>query len=609
MKDLSAFLRRARFAKWWPQTILLLALDAVCATFGKALPSFDASSYAAGIILSAATFYWLGRVLEALPRAAAFGAAALAGISTGLLLAANALLFSEFQQFLTPHMLRFVANDPRYLVDYAVTYLPGRWGIATLAFGILLAVPWTLPGPTPAPRGWRALVLYLGLPAGIFGGFFSIRIATKAHHADALTTSVISAIRYQRQEWATRKLRLTVREPLAATAKPPAFDVLFVINESWDKQAVPGLGGNPAAAPLLAARLTRPGAFLFRRGLANATATDVSVPSIVSGVGPEELPERLEAMPLLWDWAKAAGMTTLLVSAQRLNWNGLEDFLRTPGLDRFVSAPEIGTKIVNDLGVDDLTAAEAYCREVRGAPKGRSLLSVYNSNALHAPYQRTSDLLQDQPRFERDFDEAVAVLDQTLDRVTRCAEERGPVVVVMTGDHGHGFLRGIPRLYSYYPDSVGVPILILLPLEVGAANPAWQAALAGNVALPAANIDLVPTLIDLVGAASPGQNAKIAASLQGRALTRPLPEARPIVALNTNDFKKIDQEGFGVYIGSRYLVVASGKAPILVDDVEDPEAKSNLWDTAPGPVKEPFLAVIERSFYLKRIYQHERTAP
>ena len=315
-------------------------------------------------------------------------------------------------------------------------------------------------------------------------------------------------------------------------------------------------------------------------------------------------------MPLIWDWAKAAGMTTLLVSAQRLNWNGLEDFLRTPGLDRFVSAPEIGTRIVNDLGVDDLTAAVAYCREVRAAPQDRPLFSVYNSNALHDPYQRTSDLLEDQPRFERAFDEAVAILDQTLDRVTRCAEERGRrLVVLMTGDHGHGFIHGIPRLYSYFPDAVGVPIVILVAPEVLAANPRWQVALAANVALPATNIDLVPTLVDLVGAATSGKNRNLADSLQGRALTRPLPEGRPIVALNTNDFKKIDQEGFGVYIGSRYLVVQSGKVPILVDGVADPEAKSNLWDTAPASVKEPFHAVIDRSFYLKRIYQHERPAP
>ena len=80
------------------------------------------------------------------------------------------------------------------------------------------------------------------------------------------------------------------------------------------------------------------------------------MPSIVTGVGPFESNKKLHDLPFLWDWAKSAGMHTLYVTSQRYTWQNFQDFMFTPGPDNWITALELNSPIVNDLGVDDLIA-------------------------------------------------------------------------------------------------------------------------------------------------------------------------------------------------------------------------------------------------------------
>lgn len=589
----------AKFSRWMAPFALLLLLDARCLSDATGLARFDAVAYGAGVALSLLSCVWIAVLILTLPRLAALPVAAALAVAFSLVLASNAVLFHHFRQFTTPYMLRFIVDDPRYLGDYAATFGRGPWGALVVALSVGLCALW-LKGPRMPRATSRRVVFLLFAPLVVGFGHYGNLVRANGRHLDALSSTITATIKFRRQDWSSRRLHGFPRTQLAARSRDVP-DVLLVVNESWDRRTVAALGGKPGASPLLAARLQRPGSFLFRYGLANSTATDVSVPSILSGVGPEEDARQLEEMPLAWDWAKAAGMATLFVSSQRLTWNRLDEFLRTPGLDRFVTGPEIGGPVVNDLGIDDLEAAEAYCRAAREAPDGAPLFSVFNSNALHQPFQRSSAKLRGAGEVAGPFDTAVRILDQALDTVVGCAESRRrPVVVVMTGDHGLSLERGVPRLYSFFPDAVGVPFLVSLPPELGAAQPAWAEALGRNRERNVSNLDVVPTIVEVLGGPGPGNEATFA-RLQGRSLLQDVAADRPIVALNTNDFKKIDYEGFGVYIDSRFLVVSAATPTTLEDRAGGP----NLWPAATEADKAPFLAVIRARFHLNRIYQHE----
>ena len=62
---------------------------------------------------------------------------------------------------------------------------------------------------------------------------------------------------------------------------------------------------------------TRNSFVVFHHAFSNSSATDVSMPSILTGVAPFESGHKLHEMPFLWDWGHAAGMRTWALSSFR----------------------------------------------------------------------------------------------------------------------------------------------------------------------------------------------------------------------------------------------------------------------------------------------------
>ena len=118
------------------------------------------------------------------------------------------------------------------------------------------------------------------------------------------------------------------------------------------------------------------------------------------------------------------------------------------------------------------------------------------------------------------YDEEIAFFDQELQRLLdrlRAQNRLAETLVVITSDHGEEFLEhgNIKHCRSAYQSLVGTPLILKLPASLTAGN-----ALAGGrrLDLLAQNLDIVPTVVDLLGLAPPGS------SFEGRSLAPALSE-------------------------------------------------------------------------------------
>ena len=278
----------------------------------------------------------------------------------------------------------------------------------------------------------------------------------------------VGAYQLFRNESFSQNLYRAKRLPLVSSKLKAALNIVVIINESWDKLYVPFYTGQnyKAIYPFLNNLVRQKGVFVFQHAFSNSSATDVSVPSIISGVGSHERNIKLHTLPLLWDLAHAAGMKTAYISSQRASWNGMKTFMNSPGPDFFFSADEIPSPIVNDLGIDDLEAVKKVQDVLSKLKKEDNFLLVYNTNALHAPFQNNSISLHAADFGDRRKN-ANYIVDQTIQKIFEYFRDSGRLestLFVITADHGLG--RGISngsRIFSYYDEFINIPFVVCLP--------------------------------------------------------------------------------------------------------------------------------------------------
>lgn len=121
----------------------------------------------------------------------------------------------------------------------------------------------------------------------------------------------------------------------------------------------------------------------FENAVTNSNATDVSIPSIVTGSGTHEGFEKLHAMPFLFDLAKARGYKTALITSSVMRWAGFEQFFAGALIDYLYAAEVSGQPLANDLAIDDAFAFKKLTDHITQATE--DIFIVFYVNALHPP--------------------------------------------------------------------------------------------------------------------------------------------------------------------------------------------------------------------------------
>lgn len=395
---------------------------------------------------------------------------------------------------LYPHLpIGWNEATPAVLMQYVRDYV----SMASIAIAAAVLALIALPVLAFGERNALLSIATLGAFLPVFVVITSVR-SDGSHIRDWSSLTFEPPFDWQRLYKADRRTALVTDDVPAYL--PPT--IVLVIMESAG-HTLPSSDGNMP----LHDRLMELGGgadwVVFDNAVTNSNATNISIPSILTGAGSHESIDRLHTLPFVMDLAAARGYFTAFITASTLNWASFQVFFAAAHIDEQVSSETMGHPFINDLAADDFFAFDA-AETILERP-GRIFLTLY-SMSLHKPFQETSrfdipEALTD--RLSRAIyiqEQGMAQLFDALRRANRLAD----ALIVIVGDHGEiytarpggGASSTRPRLHSFRNGVLSPLFLMKLPRRL---PPEMVAAARLNGSRLIAGVDIAPTLAHLLG--------------------------------------------------------------------------------------------------------------
>jgi len=578
---------------------------------GHSNTAYDPALYAAGVVLSWLGVRWclelLGRVESALLRILA---TVVPAVTAASVMVGSGYLFRFFGEYFTGGGVLFVVSEPAYINDYLNTFLTPLSALGALlavgSFLVLLVPRYQLPG-----QRWRLTTLVLSLAAFLGGVTWLSRDSLQVPPDVAALCSIRQAIRLGVKRIHLQKVPRAMPS-LAGAEAPWANTILLVVNESWGTSGVAFAGSQRNGMTLLERRVVGDSAWVaFPHAFTNATATDVSMPSIFTGSRTDESWDRLHAYPFPWDVARKRGFLASYVTSQRLKWLHMDQFLFPHGIDELWSMETLGAPTVNDAGVDDNISVRKLVDLVRRTPLDKPLFLVWNSNSLHGPFQEASDFVKTDTIEGGRWYKAQHILDVALDTLLNALQQRGRLqeaLVVVTGDHGEieNPHHRPARIYNYYDEIVRIPFLVHAPRSWDSAHPQAVRNLRANREVNVQNLDIAPMLAQVLGLKTDRKNDSLFVAWKGASLLEPVAPDRTIQVLSANDIHTGNREGFGLVKGNQRFVLSSLEGVKFFDIGKDPQQDTDLWGGMGAKEQGVWLDFIRSNALMTRIYKSTR---
>jgi len=475
-------------------------------------------------------------------------------------------------------------------------------GIALLGWLFHLAT-------SAASRPWN-LPLYGKLLHGILlPGLLLLCIANAAEHAQSFLPDVNTPAICGRYLWKEFRgenpppIRLKPRKPLLigeAFPKPPV-NILLILNESLRRQNLQLYGYHRDTTPAMRrfAQNHPSEFFLFRHAYSNSSATLLSVPSILTGISPLQPVERRSEAPLLWEWAHNAGMKTFLFSSQDLSWCAMDRFLETPAPNVFWDKQSSGKPLFRDWGIDDRFTVDRALQHLEELSRlEEPFVGVIHLNTNHYPYN-TAPAYQHWKKNNLDlYDNTIVEEDAHVGRILKALSDLGLLdntAVIFTSDHGEAFEEHdyVAHFYCHYVETVSVPIWMYLPPAALKGRDRWP--LMANLRANVQNLDLLPTMLDLLGIREQPKVEPLLRVMPGASLLRALPKDRDILATNSDEVL-VSPIGLSLIRGRMHYLLRTSVSPSeedLFNLESDPWEKKNLWKLVPPKERQAYRSAFD----------------
>jgi arylsulfatase A-like enzyme len=304
----------------------------------------------------------------------------------------------------------------------------------------------------------------------------------------------------------------------------------------------------------------------FPNARTNSPATDISVPSMLTGTDPTDGGDKLEAMPFVFDLAHAAGYRTAFFTPQDYTWANLNDFFRPAAIDTYVTGDRLGLAYVNDIAVDDAEVAELVAKQIEGLKPHEKAFIVVNTNAFHLPLQSGGKMAAPSAITGRQ-ERAAFILERVYGLIFSSLDKAGRLrnaLLIITSDHGEADSdrpRDVGRLLNHYEEAINVPFFVHLPKDT---PPEIERQVRANAGEPVENSDIAPTLADYLGYSSPLGYA-------GFSLIRRVPSDRLTVSVSTCEWKQWSKSAFGMARGNERFIFVQDSGSRLFDMAKDPK--------------------------------------
>lgn len=509
------------------------ALAVLCALDGRAGPL--ASAWAAPAMLSAdlataAALLLLEAVRHAASRrrprlGAATNVAAWMAYAAGI--AWTALNVPVARVLSTPLTVDLAAAAGGALSDSIARYVTPSNLLAILAVvAVGAAAPRCLRGRAGARIGAAAIALAAAAIA--LGPVARARVDLLGLHRNALAAFVLSAVDRlspRAEPDAACDVEPPAVEGAAADLRPLAgvfrgLDVVLIVLESTAAQYLASYGARRDPTPNLTALASR--GVVFENAYAVYPESIKGLHALLCSAAPaaHTSAARYAQDELLCTslarTMKAAGYSTGLFHSGRFEYLGMEHVVRDRGFDALEDAGTIGGEHATSFGVADASTVRRVLAFVDALPAGAPYFAMVLPIAGHHPYEspgggpRPFGDATDLDRYLGDLYRGDLALGTLLEGL-RQRRRLDRTAFVIVGDHGEAFFQH-PGNFAHslflYEENVRVPLFLAAP---GTALPA-------GIRAPqvASTLDVAPTILDLVGVASPRD-------WRGRSLLEPAP--------------------------------------------------------------------------------------
>ena len=210
---------------------------------------------------------------------------------------------------------------------------------------------------------------------------------------------------------------------------------------------------------------------------ANDSTTAISISNIWSGVPPYETRELLHSVPLLWDYAHAAGYDTAYWTSQNLMFGNARLYVQDIPVSHRCVATELDSEADLDSGAFDDLLSERVAKEWR--EQKEPFFAVIHYSNIHFPYVYDEAEAPFQPasmdksaekndEFKNYYKDVVYLSDKAVGRMLediRGSDAGKRTVIVYTSDHGESFREHwqLGHTSALYEEEIRVPTWIDAP--------------------------------------------------------------------------------------------------------------------------------------------------
>ena len=452
-----------------------------------------------------------------------------------------------------------------------------RWGFAAaLAPPVLFAV--VVPFLTPLFRVARndaffALDLVtFAIVVAMFGNVGDDQVATP----DVLYLSAMGQL--TRAHWdhneTVERIHPGPRTPHAVPPlvahQPATRNVLLVITESVRAQSVcvaydPKCRWTPFSNTLLPERygLTQ------MRALDSTTAISLAI--MWGGLLPTATREDLHSAPLVWEYAKAAGFHTAYWTSQNLLFGNSGTWISSVPLDRTVNATQIEPEATMEIGADDGKLVDYVISDIGSLPE--PYVAVVHMSNTHFPYkvdERYSPFEPEDeatgPGYENEihnrYQDSIYLQDMAVARLVQTIHKRpeaGHTVIVFVSDHGEQMREkgAVGHTGTLWDEEIRIPMWIDAPK--GTLTEGESTSLRSLDETPLTNLDVLPTLLDLMGLWDEPGIAPLKKPMPGHSLLRGgTPPQTPIAMTNCSELWACAFRNWGAISGTRKRLAHQG---------------------------------------------------
>jgi glucan phosphoethanolaminetransferase (alkaline phosphatase superfamily) len=327
----------------------------------------------------------------------------------------------------------------------------------------------------------------------------------------------------------------------------------------------------------------------------NASTTAISISNIWSGVRPHESRELLHSVPLLWDYAHAAGWDTAYWTSQNLMFGNARLYVQDIPVSHRCVATELDPEADLDTGAPDALVVDRVIEE--WGEMEEPFFAVVHFSAVHFPYIYDENHAPFQPSemdksadkneaFMNYYRNVVYLSDMAVGRLVehiRSTESGKRTVLVYTADHGESFREHwqMGHTSALYDEEIRVPSWVDAP--PGTLSEDEEASIRAAKEEMVWHLDLGPTLLDLIGVWDDPALWPFRRRMIGHPLTRRERTMEPVPLTNCTWVWECGFRNWGLMQGPMKLEAREWDGEYHCFDVrDDPEELNNLGERACG---------------------------